>query len=222
MTTQLLYAGIPLAAAALPWLYEKARRFTAWMLAIAAAMVTVAIPVWIATLAAITATKRGAIVFLVVLAVFTWCFYMEAIRRPGGGVIARFMAAVRRRAPKGGKNHYHRIRTMVVAAGFGTCSVVAYAEARRLLHVASKTPAVAVQGFGAAAAQIRSGKAAKALPPAQVHHVLMYGLLAFAVLTVLLTLIERKRKGKPASGRKRAEGKGRSKGKSPRAITAGD
>lgn len=219
MNTQLLYAGIPLAAAALPWLYEKARRFTAWMLAIAAAMVTVAIPVWIATLAAITATKRGAIVFLVVLAVFTWCFCMEAIRRPGGGVIARFMAAVRRRAPKGGKNHYHRIRTMVVAAGFGTCSVVAYAEARRLLHVASKTPAVAVQGFGASSAWIRSGKAAKALPPAEVHHVLLYALLAFAALAVLLMLA----KWKPKPGRrKRTAGKGRSKGKSPRAITAGD
>jgi hypothetical protein len=95
---------------------------------------------------------------------------------------------------------------------------VAYAEARRLLHVASKTPAVAVQGFGAAAAQIRSGKAAKALPPAEVHHVLMYALLAFAAFALLLMLVKRKRK----PGRKRAEGKGRNKGKTPRAITAGD
>lgn len=222
MNTQLLYAGIPLAAAALPWLYEKARRFTAWMLAIAAAMVTVAVPVWVATLAAATATKKGAIIFLIVLAVFAWCFWMEAIRRPGGGVVSRFMGALRRRAPKGGKNHYHRIRTMVVAAGFGTCSVVAYAEARRLLHVASKTPAVAVQGFGAAAAQIRSGKAAKALPPAEVHHVLLYALLAFAVFALLLMLIKRKPKSKQPPGRKRAEGKGAGKGKGPRAITAGD
>jgi hypothetical protein len=115
---------------------------------------------------------------------------------------------------------------MIVAAGFGTCSVVAYAEARRLLHIASKTPAVAVQGFGAAAAQIRSGKAAKALPPAEVHHVLLYGLLAFAVLAALLVMVERKRKGRPLSGRKRTVGRGSSggasKGSTPRAITAGD
>jgi hypothetical protein len=218
MNTQLLYAGIPLAAAALPWLYDKARRFTAWMLAIAAAMVTVAVPVWVATLAATTATKKGAIAFLIIFAVFAWCFWMEAVRRPGGGVARRFIAVLRGGKPKGGKSHYNRIRTMVVAAGFGTCSVVAYAEARRLLHVASKTPAVAAQGFGASSAWIRSGKAAKALPPAEVHHVLLYGLLAFALLAVLLMLA--KRKPKPA--RKRAAGKAAGKGKTPRAITAGD
>jgi hypothetical protein len=194
MNTPLLYAGIPLAIAALPWFYDRLPRFTAWMLAIASAMITVAIPVWVAALGAATATRRGGVIFLIVLGVFGFGFFMEAIHRPRKRDAKN--GSITSAASKTGKNHYHRIRTMVIAAGFGTCAVVAYAEGTRLLHIASKTPAVAAQGFGAAAAQIHSGKAAKAIPAAQVHHVLVYGLLVFAALAVLLVLAERKKHGK--------------------------
>jgi len=73
---------------------------------------------------------------------------------------------------------------------------VAYAESTRLLHIVGKTPVVAAQGFGAAAEQIHSGKAAKALPAAQWHLVLIYGLLAFAALAMIWVLVERKTHGK--------------------------
>jgi hypothetical protein len=194
MNPHLLYAGIPLAIAALPWFYDKLPRFTAWMLAIAAAMATAAIPVWVAALGAATASKKGALIFLIILGASAFGFYMEGIHRP------------RQRKPKDGnittaqkkpgKNHYHRIRTMAVAAVFGTCTVLAYAMGARLLHIVGKTPAVAAQGFGAAAAQIHSGKAAKAIPASQVHQVLVYGLLVFAAFVVILVLAERKKHGK--------------------------
>jgi len=194
MSPHLLYAGIPLAVAALPWIYDRLPRFTAWMLAFASAMVTVAIPVWVAALGAATATKRGALIFLIILGVSGFGFYVEGIHRP------------RQRKPKDGsvttapdkpgKNHYHRIRTMAISAVFGTCAVVAYAMGTRLLNIVSKTPAVAAQGFGQAAASIRSGKAAKAIPASEVHQTLMYGLGVFVLFVVILVLAERKKHGK--------------------------
>ena len=196
--------GYPVTAAAicgavgmLTWAYGKAARITAWAFGLAAFFAAIGITAWLDALAGLTSRGGGLAVFALVLTASGFAFYYEVIR----------------------KHKHHRIRTPVVAGIFGTAVVVAIGSISSLTASAGKTPVKAGQALGIAVTQIRSGKAAAAMPPGHQTTVLVMGLAIIGALVFAAVSFERRgkggrgiagaRPGLPAGGRRPAALPGR-------------
>lgn len=197
--------GYPVAAGAVLgilavslWRYHKLPRIQAILFIASAFFLTVGITVWLDALAGLTATGTGITVLLAVLLLGSLAVWFEVVR----------------------KHKHHRIGTPVVGIVFGTAVVLGLALWHTLVHKAAKAVPRSGQALSQAIFQIRTGKAATAVPSGHRMEVLLIGAVA---LVILITAAIRHERGKgkgarsaPAAGRP-ASGSGRR----PAAITSG-
>ena len=231
----LTIAGVCAVLAVVPWIHvgksERhdggwAPRFTAWMFALSAGALTLAIPVWRDALAAFTAGPGGLGVLTVVLFFSGLCFLLQAVhrRKTGGGLLARVPGLKKKVAatatlPRHSRHHYHRLYTTAVSVVFGTAFVVALARGKQILAELAKSPARAQTALGEYSQAVHNGSAARAMSPAQEHHTLEIALLLGVVGFLAARGYERHRHGKPVllPSKKKSSGGGGG----PRAVGGG-
>lgn len=230
MNVQMLaLAGVFAALAMAPWIHHKKAgqddgwfpRFTAWMFALSAGALTLALPMLRDTLAAYTQGSGGLGVLTVVLVFSGFCFWLQAVHKRRTKPKKTKDGADVPLKPHQRRHHYDRVWTMAVSAAFGTAGVVAIVRSSQVVSEITKSPFTYAKALGKYHKEIRNGSATHAMNMAQVHDNLWLIVAAFAGVILLLRGIERKRHGKPfLFPAKKDKGKG-GRGGGQRSVGAG-
>lgn len=210
-TVMLTYAAAAGGLAMIPWIYGWIPRVTAWFLAVAFACLALGWAVWRETLATETQGKGGVGLLLAAFTISALCFYFEAVHRRKDPKKPKMKDGVQQPAkvkPHHRRHHYHRIRTMVISAAFGTLAVIAYARKDAIVHEFSQSPGATAKALSKYTAQVHNGTATQAMSVAQAHTHIWMAVAALALLWILLRGIERKRNRKPFFFNKKDKNKG--------------
>jgi hypothetical protein len=160
------------------WAYEKGKRVIAWLVAAAAFLLVIGVPMWRDSLASLITTPRSLGILGGVTVVSGLAFWFEAIR---------------------GHKH-HRTRSPLVGVVFATSLALTLGSLPRIIRQVTRSPRATSHALSRTMSQIQSGKAAAAISPHQGHTVL----IAVAVALVLLVLMARRAEKRRKPGFARA------------------
>lgn len=199
------------------WYHEHHfQRLTAWLLAVAAGFLVVAIPVWEGALGSLLLTGGGITVLVVLCMIVFPTFHMAAIRsgkpgrfagllggrKKGAGPQGSGPGVLAQRAPK--RNRYHRIGTPVTSILAGTLIVVVFGGWRLITAAAGKAGTGAVQALMHSPSQIASGHATAAVAASHRTSILIAGVFGLILLIAVMRGVDGKRK--KGSGNTRRSG----------------
>lgn len=173
-----------------PWLYHRGPRFTAWMEAAGAFFLVAGLPAWAAVLAAYTSTQSGLGWLAVVFLISALCMYYEAWYRYKAPKAKNGVTPPSRK-PK--REHYHPVRTMIIAFVFGTSLFMAIARRVDLLKLLAKLMPATVKAVHHSTAAIQSGHASKAIAPGSASQLMIVAVIAFIGLIILRSMIKKTR-----------------------------
>lgn len=174
----------------IPWLYHRGPRFTAWMEAASAFLLIAGLPAWAAVLAAYTSTTTGLGWLAVVFLVSALCMYYEAWYRYKAPKAKNGITPPSKK-PK--REHYHPVRTMIIAFVFGTSLFMVIARRAELLKLLAKLPPATLHAIHHSTTAIQSGHASKAIAPGAAPQLLIVAVVAFIGLIVVRARIKHTR-----------------------------
>lgn len=196
------------------WYHEHHwQRFTAWLFALTAGFLVVAVPALEDSLGTLLATGSGIVALLVLLMLFGISFYLGGVRshRPSWlrkklltrteqdpvtgrkttkDLVPLVPSSSPRRAPK-----HHRVWTPVSGAITGGLFVVVIAGWRLVASAGARSLQGTGQAFRQAGQQINSGQAAHAVSASQAKTTLAIAIGALVLFALVLRRIEHKRGG---------------------------
>lgn len=135
-----------------------ARHLTHWLIFGAVACATVGVGAWVDAVAGLLSSGTGVVVLLILLLLSGAGFVFEVVLR----------------------HMHHHIRTPVISGVFGVTLMMAIGESGRLLSRAARSPGATAQALGSAVSQIKSGRAAAAVPPDHRWMIFGAGVAVFA------------------------------------------
>jgi hypothetical protein len=169
-----LVAGLVTGALALAlWAYHWLPRLQAALFLAAGFTVTIAVVPWLDALAGMASTPTG-------LTVLTGAVIL--------GTLATWAEVVR-------KHKHHKVRTPVIAGTFGVTLVLTIAEGAALVANLGRSTRMTGRALALGVAQIRDGKAARAVAPDHRMVILAIGIGVIVALVVLALKFERGKKG---------------------------
>lgn len=196
------------------------QRFTAWLFALAAAFLVLAVPPWQDALAALLQTSGGTTAFIVLTLIFFVTFYLSAVRsakpsilrrtllsRKGGGTGKDLVPYVSGQSPRR-PDRYHRVWTPVAAFGTGTLAVIVFGGWKILAASAGKSAVATGQQLLQSQQQINDGHAAASVPASQKPGIYIAGVAVLLFLIIVMRRIEKRRHGGGGRGGARMIGGG--------------
>jgi hypothetical protein len=172
---------------AILWIIDRARRFHAALIAIAAFLLVVGYPPWTGTLATFVASPSGVVKLLAAVAVSGVLYFFMGVHRPKTKMKDGKAAPARKT-----RNHYHRIMTMLTALAFGTTLGMAIMVRSLLGKAVKQGPATVKAALHQATIKVNNGQAAAAV---SAPHRQMIWLVAGAIilgLIVAMVQVERR------------------------------
>lgn len=185
------------------------QRFTAWLFALTAAFVVLAVPPWEGALAALLQTSGGTTVFIVLTLVFFVTFYLSAVRSAKPSILRRSLLRSKGGNGKPGKDlvpyvagqspqrpdRYHRVWTPVAAFGTGTLSVIVFGGWKLLVAAAGKSAVATGQQLLQSQQQINNGHAAASVPASSRPGIYIAAAAVLLVIVFLMRRVEKRRHG---------------------------
>ena len=174
----------------IPWLYHRGPRFTAWMEALGAFLLIAGLPAWAAVLAAYTVTTTALGWLAVIFLISALCMYYEAWYRYKPPKAKNGITPPSKK-PK--REHYHPVRTMIIAFVFGTTFFMVIARRLDLLKLLASLVPATLKAIHHSTAAIQSGHASKAIAPGAASQLMIVAVIAFIGLIILRSAIKHTR-----------------------------
>jgi hypothetical protein len=174
-----LAAGAGALALALAfWAYHWMPRVQAALFCVAGFTITIAVVPWLDALAGMASTPTGLTVLTVAVIL---------------GVLAAWAEVVR-------KHKHHKIRTPVIAGTFGVTLVLAIADGAALIANLGRSTRMTGKALALGVAQIRDGKAARAVAPDHRMVIVAIGIGIIIALVIIALRFESGKKGRSRPG----------------------
>jgi hypothetical protein len=180
------------------WVLDRARRFHAFLIAVAAFILVVTLPPWTGTLASFVAGPSGVIKLIAALVVSGVLYWLMGVHKPKSKMKDGTAPPARKT-----RNHYHRIVTMLAAVSFGTTLGLAVMVRSLLGKAVKQGPATVKQALNAASVKVNNGQAAAAV---SAPHRQMVWLVAGGIVVALIVLMMQVEKHVHHRGRSRSGG----------------